>query len=136
MNIAYPVISDVHETTSLTGKLLNTHVASATQPYLPSISSKELPPTTLVNLFIFNCFYKLTTDFLAFINGFYAIATLKSKETVIAFRDTPSSCEQALIRATKMCCTMYYSTFLHFLMQFDSIIWHSTSHMQFSYLHL
>ena len=72
-------------------------------------------------------FLQAKYGFLAFNARFYAIANLQSKETIIASEDTPSSCEQAFIRATKICVVPYTAHIPSILMQFDNIIWHSTS---------
>ena len=105
------------------------HISSAAHNHhrFFTISNKELPPTkpdSKKPLFV-----QAEYGFLAFITGVYAIASLKPKETIIASEDTPSSCEQAFIRATKICVVPYTAHIPSILMQFDNIIWHSTSHI-------
>ena len=128
MNITYPVISDVHETTSLIGKLLNTRVSSTSQPHLASISSKELPPTTLVSNH--PSFYKLTMDFLAFSMDSMPLQAWNPKTNCYRIQRHSLKLRTRFDKGHKnMCCTTYYLRFLQNFMQFDSIIWHSTSHI-------
>ena len=101
MNVAYPIISDVHKTTYLTEKLLNIHVASITQPHLASVSSKELPLATLVSK---NPLFLLVDyGFLEFYQWILFHCKLEIQRNCYRIWRHPSSCEQALLRATRIC---------------------------------
>ena len=120
-------ISDVHETTSLIGRLLNTRATSATKPHLASIL--ELPPTTLVlkKIPLFNSWLRISWPLSM---DSMPLASLKSKNKCYRIQRYSLKLRTSFDKGHKnMCCTMYYSAFLQFFMQLDNIIWHSTSHI-------